>query len=102
MKTRPPIVGVPRLSEWPAGLMSRIGWPALSFVSARIAKGVPTREMTNATQTATMTDPTAVMRVHPGRRRSASATSQVRYREPLTSTTSPGRSSSRSSAIAAL
>ena len=101
MKTTPPMVGVPRLPEWDT-LMSRIGWAALSRVKPLIAIGVPNSETTNATQAATIT---ALIWSRPSAdaasTRNASTTAHVRYREPFTSTTSRGRSSPRSSAIAA-
>ena len=63
-----------------------------------MASGVPNSEIRNATTAATMTALTSDPSSEPA---AESATSHVRYREPFTRTTSPGRNSSRSSATAA-
>ena len=101
MKTTPPIVGVPFLLWCMAGPSARIGWPALSRVNTLIAIGVQNSETRNATADGDDDRPHAATPSPGGVARSASATSQVRYREPFTRTTSPGRSSPRSTSTAA-
>ena len=89
--TRPPIVGVPALPAWPAGPSSRMCWPNSLTRRNSMNRGPRNMQMSR--------EPTPPIRISPSMGQ-ARTLSRPTEREPFTSTRSPGRASSSSSAPA--
>ena len=96
----PPIDGVPRLVLWLGGPSSRISWPKPCRVNSRISTGVSRIDTASDMPTAIRISLIGAVPFASAIRACANAARPAEL-EALTSTTSPGRNSARSSASAA-
>ena len=87
--SRPPIVGVPCLTRWPAGPSSRMFWP--SERSRRNEMNAPPQSTVRNVREHACAE-------HVGHSATSASRSRPAEREPLSSTQSPGRSTRASSA----